>query len=422
MALLKFTVRNQLLSGGGARIISDSIDYVDALFDFRTEDWNGLSKWAHFSKDGEIFDVNLVDDKIEKSAHVNLSEGEWEIKLHGTDPEGTMRITTNTVYFYVESYGNSEEGSPLPEIPLSAAEQIDAKAQEALMTALEALDKAENGGSGSSGEDGFSPVIEISKIEGGHRVSVTDKNGTQTFDVMDGANGEDGKDGADGADGEGGDFVEPLAGDSSEITPAEVAEAIEAGRPVYITYTDGTYGVLAFTNFARAVSLNTVFSSFVIEYGGKTLGAFLGGTPGYSQWQFDVMELAKAGEGGEANSLVGSTAEITPEQVAAAVEAGRTVYITHTDATYGTVGFSDFAKMQQGILGNLVFVQEDFVISAGLLGNLNDGTWTLNVSSLLTDSGEVLPEVSTDDNGKFLRVENGIWVAAVVPSAEEASF
>lgn len=33
-----------------------------------------------------------------------------------------------------------------------------------------------------------------------------------------------------------------------------------------------------------------------------------------------------------------------------------------------------------------------------------------------------LPEVTTEDNGKFLRVVDGAWVAVSVPNAEEASF
>lgn len=39
------------------------------------------------------------------------------------------------------------------------------------------------------GEGGFSPTIEVSGIEGGHRVTITDVNGTKTFDVMDGVGG-----------------------------------------------------------------------------------------------------------------------------------------------------------------------------------------------------------------------------------------
>ena len=37
-------------------------------------------------------------------------------------------------------------------------------------------------------------------------------------------------------------------------------------------------------------------------------------------------------------------------------------------------------------------------------------------------SGSSLPDVTTADNGKFLRVVEGQWAASTVPNAEEASF
>lgn len=39
------------------------------------------------------------------------------------------------------------------------------------------------------GEDGFSPKIDVAEISGGHRVTVTDVDGTKSFDVMDGVDG-----------------------------------------------------------------------------------------------------------------------------------------------------------------------------------------------------------------------------------------
>ena len=48
------------------------------------------------------------------------------------------------------------------------------------------------GKDGTDGQDGFSPVITVTDISGGHRVSITDKNGTQTVDVLDGTPGTDG--------------------------------------------------------------------------------------------------------------------------------------------------------------------------------------------------------------------------------------
>lgn len=43
-----------------------------------------------------------------------------------------------------------------------------------------------------NGEDGFSPVVVITTITGGHRVTVTDASGSTSFDVMDGVDGTNG--------------------------------------------------------------------------------------------------------------------------------------------------------------------------------------------------------------------------------------
>ena len=36
------------------------------------------------------------------------------------------------------------------------------------------------------GEQGYSPVVSVEKIEDGHRVTITDKNGSKSFDVLNG--------------------------------------------------------------------------------------------------------------------------------------------------------------------------------------------------------------------------------------------
>lgn len=58
------------------------------------------------------------------------------------------------------------------------------------------------GGGGGEGGSAVSPTIEITEIEGGHTVTVTDVYGSQSFDVMDGEKGEKGEPGPAGADGE----------------------------------------------------------------------------------------------------------------------------------------------------------------------------------------------------------------------------
>lgn len=64
-------------------------------------------------------------------------------------------------------------------------QQIDAEVAKAVD---EALEKAiENGEF-----NGVSPTVSVTEIDGGHRVTITDVNGTQSFDVMDGEDGSGG--------------------------------------------------------------------------------------------------------------------------------------------------------------------------------------------------------------------------------------
>ena len=47
--------------------------------------------------------------------------------------------------------------------------------------------KGEKGDSGNPGADGYSPVVNITNIDNGHKITITDKNGDKTFDVMNGS-------------------------------------------------------------------------------------------------------------------------------------------------------------------------------------------------------------------------------------------
>lgn len=47
-------------------------------------------------------------------------------------------------------------------------------------------DTGPQGPTGADGTDGVSPTVTVTNISGGHRVTITDVNGTNTFDVMDG--------------------------------------------------------------------------------------------------------------------------------------------------------------------------------------------------------------------------------------------
>lgn len=52
-----------------------------------------------------------------------------------------------------------------------------------------------SGAQGLPGEPGFSPIVSVEPITGGNRVTITDEQGDNTFDVMNGTQGEQGKPG-----------------------------------------------------------------------------------------------------------------------------------------------------------------------------------------------------------------------------------
>lgn len=108
---------------------------------------------------------------------------------------------------------------------------------------LESLSGGGSGGGadGKDGEDGFSPTISVSTITGGHRITITDKDGKKTVDVMDGVDGEDGKDGSNGTNGKDGRGIKSVARTSGN--------GGEGTTDTYtITYTDNTTSTFSVYN------------------------------------------------------------------------------------------------------------------------------------------------------------------------------
>lgn len=123
-------------------VVADTIDYLEMKFTFQTDDWDGLEKWAHFSKNGTVYDIRLTDDGIRKEDHLNLSAGVWKVYLHGNefaDGKVIERITTCVENLRVYPTGTLD-GEPFPEMPASVTEQILARLD----------DIEQNGGTGGA--------------------------------------------------------------------------------------------------------------------------------------------------------------------------------------------------------------------------------------------------------------------------------
>ena len=92
------------------------------------------------------------------------------------------------------------------------------------------------GADGKDGEDGISPTVAIEIIDGGHRITITDANGTKSFDVKDGKDGQPGEDGHTPVKGE--DYFTPeevaeVAQQAAELVELPEIEQLDAEKVVF---------------------------------------------------------------------------------------------------------------------------------------------------------------------------------------------
>lgn len=160
--MMEFYVSGQSLKMFTPVTAADSLKYLTAQFHFTDNDWDGYTRWAHFRKGETVYDIELDgEDCITEEDALNLTAGEWEIYLTGT--KDAARLTTIVVILTVKESGLID--APLHVLPQSVAEQIDAKAAQALLTA-QAVKAAADAGK-FNGRDGKSFEIK------GYYASVT---------------------------------------------------------------------------------------------------------------------------------------------------------------------------------------------------------------------------------------------------------
>lgn len=189
-----------------------------------TGEWEGLTIRAFWHVPGGKDPASslVVDGYVAVPASVTAQPGNGCITFEGSN--GTRTVTSADLRYRVSANSGTEDGTmPEPGTPAwqelvdavhtdaTAAEQAKVDAQEAAseaaasagnasQSAQEAADSLQelkdsiaNGNfKGEPGNDGKSPVVTVTDIENGHRVSITDKDGTKTIDVLNGQAGKDG--------------------------------------------------------------------------------------------------------------------------------------------------------------------------------------------------------------------------------------
>ena len=143
--------------------------------------------------DGE--DITITDvTVISSGTQVTFSDDTVIVIPNGlTGPKGIPGVNGRNVFI---KYADAQptQDSDMKDIPSAFMGVYSGTATTAPTTYTDYLwyqikgDKGDTGNTGAAGQDGVSPTLSAEPISGGHRVTMTDAQGTTTFDVMDGEN------------------------------------------------------------------------------------------------------------------------------------------------------------------------------------------------------------------------------------------
>ncbi len=410
-------IRGQELRISTPEIAADSIKYLEAEFHFAGRDWDGYVKTAYFINGASKFALVLADDRITADMGLNLTAGEWEVKLSGV--KGDSRITTTTERIYVREFGGTE--GTLPDVTPTQAEQLLAKigdmsaleteAKDSLVAAINEAAKSGGGGSGGKDGTGIESITYKGKDEaGGNMYTVLLTDGT-SYDITapKGAKGDKGDAGGKGDTGKAATIQVGEVTTGAAGTPASVSN-VGTDESAIFDFTiprgdkgadgaDGADGVtphigdngnwyLGETDTGKPSRGETGLQGSQGEKGdpgakGKD------GADGKSAYQY-------AQDGGYTGTetdfatklaqgiLSGTTADLTPAQVYAAVSAGRPVKVQYTSSSYGVMSFTAFSISETlDVIAsqNIVSYNNEYML-VELGGYIKLGGWVFNSTTL----------------------------------------
>lgn len=249
----------------GRSIDVDVVDGVAKIPDVLLQTDGTLNAWAFvgaaengYTKVSKSFVVNkrnrpadYVFTPTDQTSIKELNDRLEKLEAN-QDPEAV----SNAVKEYLENNPIKEKDPTVPqwakeeEKPKYTAKEVGAIGKEELQGAVDmALEQAKasgefDGRDGTDGQDGTSPIISVLAIAGGHRITITDKNGTKSVDVLDGQDGKEGSDGADGQDGADGVGI-------ASIEQTTTSTADDGNNVITITLTNGQTATFTVQNGSK---------------------------------------------------------------------------------------------------------------------------------------------------------------------------
>ncbi len=181
------------------RIIAGTIGLpVEFFFD---ETWDDIVKTAVFVAGENVSRLDEIDGKTTVPWEVLQNPGPWlSIGVYGESSDGEKSIPTTWANVSPILFGTSLSGDPTD----PSAAPIWQKLKDEMENVKDLVEEGyiSNASINKKGEleltfldgsvvnvgrvDGVSPIVSITEISGGHRVTITDENSTKTFDVMNG--------------------------------------------------------------------------------------------------------------------------------------------------------------------------------------------------------------------------------------------
>ena len=220
MAYLKFSVNHQIISRiDEFKPVSDSKNYLTAGFVFETDEWEGKIVTAIFRNDEQAFEVILDSNNECLVPWELIDDGQNEIFVSCFAGD-LITVNKARVRIYESGYSDDLESEtpPTPSVydqivtRLGRVENLDVLAKTLPAGSAATVEKkiqymtggylfefgipdgmpGEDGEDGQDGQDGYSPTVSITDIPGGSNITITDKNGVHSCNVLNGTPGDDG--------------------------------------------------------------------------------------------------------------------------------------------------------------------------------------------------------------------------------------
>ena len=197
--MLAQITKNQLAIRGNTQLVQGTVGETLRLA--FSDEWAGLAITAVFAAGEQKRDVVVTGEELSIPWELLREAGHrLTLSFHGARENGRIVLRSSIASLGVirRSYEPSGEE---PEAPTPArADQIQALAEQALALAAGVRQEADSGG--FDGIDGVSPTIAVTEVEGGHRITITDAEGSRSFIVPDGTSGAGGVSSVNGQTGD----------------------------------------------------------------------------------------------------------------------------------------------------------------------------------------------------------------------------